>query len=75
MRLVHGKIYLVLEDGSEQLIEEPGTVVVQRGTIHAWRNPGPEWVRWLAVIVDAEPAVVNGQRLEPVSEISEIKEA
>ena len=54
-----------MEDGSETLIENPGDVVVQRGTVHAWRNPGQEWVRWVTVILDAQPAVVNGVALEP----------
>ena len=52
-----------MEDGSEHLVEEPGTVIVQRGTMHAWKNPGPEWVRWLTVLVDAEPAIVAGKPL------------
>jgi hypothetical protein len=32
-----GEIFLELDDGAEQRIT-PGTVVVQRGTRHAWRN-------------------------------------
>ena len=55
----------MLEDGTEQLIDQPGTLVVQKGTMHAWRNPGPEWARWICVLVDAEQAVVNGQTLGP----------
>lgn len=31
-----------------------GEVVVQRGTLHAWRNDTDEWVRWAAVLTDAE---------------------
>lgn len=54
---------LVMEDGSETLIDNPGDTVVQRGTIHAWRNPGPEWTRWITVVIDAKPAVVNGTAL------------
>lgn len=36
---------------------------MQKGTLHAWKNPGTEWARWAAVIIDAEPAVVNGESL------------
>ncbi|MBC2592537.1 cupin domain-containing protein [Rhodococcus aetherivorans] len=36
-----GEIYLELDDGQEQLIT-PGTIVVQRGTRHAWRNRSNE---------------------------------
>lgn len=53
----------MMEDGTEYLLENPGDVVIQKGTLHAWRNPGPEVARWAAVIVDAEPAVVNGQAM------------
>jgi hypothetical protein len=29
--------------------------MVQRGTYHAWRNPGPEVCRMVFVLVDAVP--------------------
>ncbi|KAI0724620.1 hypothetical protein C8T65DRAFT_7233 [Cerioporus squamosus] len=63
--LISGKVILIMEDGSETLVENPGDIVVQRGTIHAWRNPGPEWARWVTVIIDAKPAVVIGVALGP----------
>jgi hypothetical protein len=31
------------------------------------RNPGPEWCRWIAVLVDAEPAKVGGTALKDES--------
>ncbi|KAI0375066.1 hypothetical protein BV20DRAFT_933593 [Pilatotrama ljubarskyi] len=62
--LISGRLILVMEDGSEFLLDKPGDVVVQRGTIHGWRNPGPEWTRWITVLIDAKPAVVNGKVLE-----------
>ena len=65
---VSGKLILVMEDGSETLIENPGDVVVQRGTVHAWKNPGPEWVRWVTILIDAQPAVVNDVALQPYLE-------
>ncbi|KAI0815010.1 hypothetical protein BC629DRAFT_1588686 [Irpex lacteus] len=60
--LISGKLILMMEDGSEYLLEKPGDVVIQKGTMHAWRNPGPEVARWACVLVDAEPAVVNGKQ-------------
>ena len=63
---VLGKLILVLDDGSETLIENPGDVVIQRGNMHAWRNPGPGVARWVSVLVDAEPAAVDGKPLEDV---------
>ncbi|EJD04101.1 uncharacterized protein FOMMEDRAFT_155231 [Fomitiporia mediterranea MF3/22] len=62
--LIFGKLILVLDDGTEALIENPGDTVVQRGNMHAWRNPGPGVARWASVLVDAEPAVVNGATLD-----------
>lgn len=53
----------MMEDGTEHLLENPGDIVIQRGTMHAWRNPGPAMVRLASVLVDAEPAVVNGRSL------------
>ncbi|KAH9950386.1 hypothetical protein B0H21DRAFT_532974 [Amylocystis lapponica] len=61
--LIHGKLILILDDGAEKEFTTPGDVVIQRGTMHAWRNPGPEWTRWVTVVVDANPAVVGGQAL------------
>ncbi|KAL5535386.1 hypothetical protein ACEPAF_3480 [Sanghuangporus sanghuang] len=62
--LISGKLILILDDGTEILIENPGDTVVQRGNMHTWRNPGPGVARWVSVLVDAEPAVVNGKILE-----------
>ena len=39
--IISGKVYLELSDGSSVLLE-PGDTVVQNGTRHVWRNPGPE---------------------------------
>ncbi|KAH8120169.1 hypothetical protein DFH11DRAFT_37950 [Phellopilus nigrolimitatus] len=64
--LITGKLILVTDDGSETLLENPGDTVVMRGNLHAWRNPGPGWARWVSVLVDAEPAVVNGKPQEDV---------
>ncbi|KZV63282.1 hypothetical protein PENSPDRAFT_758064 [Peniophora sp. CONT] len=63
--LISGQIILVLEDGSETLLEKPGDSIIQRGTAHAWRNASKtEWARFMGVIVDAEPVVVDGKALE-----------
>ena len=57
---VAGKHVLEMEDGSETLVENPGDVIVMRGALHGWKNPGPGWTRWMTVLIDAEPAVING---------------
>ncbi|KAF4572951.1 hypothetical protein EYR40_003962 [Pleurotus pulmonarius] len=63
--LVEGEIVLITEDGAETHLRNPGDTVVQKGTMHAWRNPGASWARWVSVLISAEPAVVNGRVLHP----------
>jgi quercetin dioxygenase-like cupin family protein len=41
-------------DGGQAVTLSAGDVVVQRGTYHAWRNPGPLACRMAFVLVDAE---------------------
>ncbi|KAF9519853.1 hypothetical protein BS47DRAFT_1001441 [Hydnum rufescens UP504] len=56
--LISGELTAVLEDGTERTLSEPGTILVQRGTLHKWENRGPGWVRFLAVLVDAKPVEI-----------------
>lgn len=64
--VISGKIELILDDQSATLVE-PGGVVVQRGTIHSWRNPSAdETARVAFVLLDAKPATVAGQPLEDI---------
>jgi naringenin degradation protein FdeH len=46
-----GEVVLVLDDGNETALGA-GDVVVQRGTDHAWVNPGDEPARMAFVLVD-----------------------
>jgi mannose-6-phosphate isomerase-like protein (cupin superfamily) len=39
--VVSGRVELRTPDGSSEPLV-PGDVVVQRGAVHAWRNPGPD---------------------------------
>jgi hypothetical protein len=54
-----------MEDGTEKHLKNPGDVVIQRGTLHAWKNPGRSWARWITVLIAAQPHVVraNGETL------------
>ena len=63
---VSGEVVLVFPDGAETHLKNPGDTVVQRGTNHAWRNPGTTWTRWMTFVIDAAPARVNGQELVDV---------
>lgn len=64
--LIQGELVLILDDGVETHLKNPGDVVIQRGTIHGWRNPSSTWARWACVVVDAAPASVEGKVLEPL---------
>ena len=47
--LLGGELVLVLD--REEVTVHPGDVVIQRNTMHAWRNPTSEPVYWVAVLV------------------------
>jgi quercetin dioxygenase-like cupin family protein len=64
--VLSGTIELELDDGNITLIEA-GAVIIQRGTIHAWRNPSQDiTVRVAFVLIDANPANVDGKPLPPI---------
>lgn len=52
--VLSGTIEMELDEG-ETVALAPGDVLIQRGTYHAWRNPGPEVCRLMFVLVDAVP--------------------
>lgn len=50
--LLSGEIWLVLDEGETKL--NPGDIVIQRGTNHAWSNRTDETARMLFVLLDGE---------------------
>lgn len=48
--LIEGELTLVLDEG--EVLLRPGSVVVQRGTNHAWANRSGQMCRMLFVLVD-----------------------
>lgn len=64
--VIEGEVELILEDlekGPRKLLKQ-GDVCVQRGTIHAWRNPSPtKWSRMLFILQDAKPVKAHGKEL------------
>jgi quercetin dioxygenase-like cupin family protein len=64
--VTEGALELVLDGpGGETRRVERGDLVVQRGTMHAWRNPSKgEWARVVFVVLDAERLVVGGRELK-----------
>lgn len=56
--VVSGRVVLRLGSGQEVELTA-GDVAVQRGTMHAWRNPGPDSVVLLVVMLGITPAEGN----------------
>lgn len=59
--VISGKIDMVLDDGTVHL--KSGDVLVQRGTIHNWINPGSEPCVMAFVLIDAKPVEAGGKVL------------
>jgi quercetin dioxygenase-like cupin family protein len=60
-----GAIEMELDNG-EVVKLKAGDVLVQRGTIHNWRNPGPEVCIIAFVLVSAKPVTAGGKSLQEV---------
>ncbi|RSL56836.1 hypothetical protein CEP53_006687 [Fusarium sp. AF-6] len=59
--VLEGSIELLMDSGDKQLMHR-GDVAVQRGTMHAWRNPSTtDWARMLFVLQDSQKLVIGGE--------------
>jgi quercetin dioxygenase-like cupin family protein len=57
---VAGKMEVTLDSGEVRMLC-PGDTIVQRGTMHAWRNPSEtEWARVVFFILGAKPVEIGG---------------
>jgi len=66
--VLEGEVELVLDSGEKRLLKR-GDVAIQRGTMHAWRNPSKDsWARMMYVLQPCKPLEVAGQRLEEALE-------
>ena len=63
--LLSGEIDLELEN-DEVVHLKPGDVVVQRGTTHTWVNRGTVPAVTAFILIDANPAEVNGELLRTI---------
>ena len=64
--LMSGSIELELENNVYKTINA-GEIIVQRGTIHKWRNPSDlEICRIIFVLTEAKPFEIDGQALPEV---------
>ncbi|KAJ7716216.1 hypothetical protein DFH07DRAFT_862359 [Mycena maculata] len=57
-----GSVTLELEEGQRIILNE-GDTVVQRGTMHTWRNETTEWARVYFVMLGAKPVEIDGRAL------------
>lgn len=61
--VLEGEMEMILDSGEVSLLKR-GDVAVQRGTMHAWKNPSAtQWGRMLFVLLDAQPLQVGGADL------------
>lgn len=60
--VLSGELDLHLDD-DEAVHLKAGDVVIVRGALHAWSNPGTQPATIAFIMVDADPVVVNGQTL------------
>jgi len=61
--VLSGQVELEVDDGVKTLLG-PGDIVVQRGTMHLWRNPSPTEVCRIAfVLIEATPYLQDGEPL------------
>lgn len=64
--VLSGQLELELDDGAKTLLAR-GDVVVQRGTMHLWRNPSQtETCRIVFILTEAAAAEVGGVPLAEV---------
>ena len=65
--VLYGQVELELDDGAIEICS-PGDVIVQRGTIHLWRNPSETQIcRIIFVLTESiGPYRHNGQPLEEI---------
>jgi quercetin dioxygenase-like cupin family protein len=59
--VLEGEIEAILDSGETRMMKR-GDVCIQRGTMHAWRNPSEtEWCRMLFVLQPSKPVEVAGK--------------
>lgn len=64
--VLSGKVELELDEGV-LTTADPGDIIVQRGTMHLWRNPSAtETCRIVFVLIEAKPVLIGGKPLEDV---------
>ncbi len=64
--VISGKIELELDNETFKTVE-PGGIIIQKGTIHKWRNPSETDIcRIVFVLIEAKPFEINGQSMKEI---------
>ncbi|ROW09739.1 hypothetical protein VMCG_02379 [Cytospora schulzeri] len=62
--VTEGSVVAVFDSGEEHVMHR-GDVMVQRATMHAWRNPSKtDWTRMIFSLQDAKPLFVGEERFK-----------
>jgi quercetin dioxygenase-like cupin family protein len=61
--VLEGEVELELDDGAKKTIRQGG-IIVQRGTIHLWRNTTDKVCRIAFILIEAPAYLHNGQPLD-----------
>ncbi|KAL6797181.1 hypothetical protein GGI42DRAFT_361900 [Trichoderma sp. SZMC 28013] len=71
--IIEGELQLNLDSGESTVLKR-GDILIQRGTIHSWKNNSTtEVARGFFVLVDADLPTVNGTKLVEEVPIEELK--
>ncbi|KAL7914904.1 hypothetical protein GGI35DRAFT_163568 [Trichoderma velutinum] len=71
--IIEGEVELIMGNGDSTTLKR-GDIIVQRGTIHAWKNHSTtEVARGFFVLVDADLPTVNGTQLREDIPLDELK--
>ncbi|QAY59554.1 cupin domain-containing protein [Microbacterium protaetiae] len=62
--VLKGELELELDNGASKTVHA-GDVVIQRGTIHTWRNASDEPSLVAFILIDALPVTIGGNELAP----------
>ncbi len=71
--VIEGRMEMIMDSG-ERVMLEKGDCVVQRQTLHQWRNPDRSWCRMLFVLMDAQPLEVAGKVFKGETGYEHVKE-
>ncbi|KAL0936418.1 cupin [Colletotrichum truncatum] len=61
--VLKGEVECYLDDGAKRTLKA-GDIMIQRGTMHGWKNATDEWARVVFCLQPADPVNVNGQLME-----------